>query len=140
VKLFFDINVVLDVLTGRTPWAADSAAALSLLDVDGIQGLIAAHTVTTLHYLTFRHLPPRKANAGLLEVLGMFAIASVDEATLLKALTVTAPDYEDAVQAVCAINEGADYFITRNTKDFAGLGLQVLTPAELLALLRSAEQ
>jgi hypothetical protein len=96
--------------------------------------------VTTLHYLTFRHLPPRKANAGLLEVLGMFAIASVDEATLLKALTVTAPDYEDAVQAVCAINEGADYFITRNTKDFAGLGLQVLTPAELLALLRSAEQ
>jgi predicted nucleic acid-binding protein len=140
VKLFFDINVVLDVLTGRKPWAADSAAALSLLDVDEIQGLIAAHTVTTLHYLTFRHLPPGKANAGVLEVLGMCAIAAVDEATLLKALTVTAPDYEDAVQAVCAINEGADYFITRNTKDFAGLGLQVLTPAELLALLRSAEQ
>ena len=140
MKLFFDINVVLDVLTGRKPWAADSAAALSLLDVDEIQGLIAAHTVTTLHYLTFRHLPAGKAKAALLEVLGMFAIASVDEATLLKALTVTAPDYEDAVQAVCAINEGADYFITRNTKDFAGLGLQVLTPAELLALLRSAEQ
>ena len=139
MKLFFDINVVLDVLTARSPWVADSAAALSLLDADEVEGVIAAHTVTTLHYLTFRHLRHEQANAALLDLLSLFTVAPVDEATLLKALTIKTPDFEDAVQAVCAINADVDYFITRNAKDFAGLGLQVLTPAELLAVLRSAD-
>jgi len=135
VRLFFDVNVVLDVLTARKPWAADSGTAMSLLESPEVDGWIAAHTVTTLHYLTSRHLDRDRANAAMLDLLNLFSIATVDESALLQALSITAPDFEDAVQAVCALRVGADYFITRNAKDFRGLGLHVLTPSELLALL-----
>jgi predicted nucleic acid-binding protein len=137
VKLFFDVNIVLDVLTNREPWVTDSATTLSLLDHDEIDGFIAAHTVTTLHYLMGRHLDRERANAAMLDLLNLFHIVPVDETTLAKALSITAPDFEDAVQAVCALNIGADYVVTRNASDFHGLGLHALTPTELLALLRT---
>jgi predicted nucleic acid-binding protein len=134
VKLFFAVNVVLDVLTGRTPWAADSAAALSLIDSSDVEGLVAAHTITTLHYLTNRHLDRQRANSAVADLMTLFSITPVDEAALLQALSIPAADFEDAVQAACALRAGADRFITRNPRDFRGLGLLVLTPAELLAL------
>ncbi len=137
MKLFYDVNVVLDVLTNREPWVAESAACLSLLEREGVEGFIAAHTVTTLHYLTGRHLDRQRANTAMLDLLNMFHIASVEKNTLLQALSVTGPDFEDAVQAVCAMNVGADFLVTRNARDFQGLGLQALSPAELLALLAS---
>ncbi|MEO5511203.1 MAG: PIN domain-containing protein [Longimicrobiales bacterium] len=140
MKLFFDVNVILDVLTSREPWVAESAATLSLLDGDDVQGFIAAHTVTTLHYLTGRHLDRQRANAAMLDLLNMFRIVPVEKNTLLQALSITAPDFEDAVQAVCAMNIGADYLITRNARDFHSLGLQALSPAEFLALFRSSAE
>ena len=71
------------------------------------------------------------------DLLNLFNIVPVDETTLAKALSITAPDFEDAVQAVCALNIAADYLVTRNARDFHGLGLHALTPSELLALLRT---
>ena len=56
MRLFIDTNVVLDVLTDREPWFKDSAAVLTLLDDPGFEGLVAAHTVTTLFYLASKHL------------------------------------------------------------------------------------
>ena len=61
MRLFLDINVVLDVLTRREPWWRDSAAVLSLLEADEVSGMIAAHSVTTLHYLCAKHLGPGEA-------------------------------------------------------------------------------
>lgn len=94
--------------------------------------------MTTLHYLTARYLDRDRANAAMLDLLNLFEIAPVDESALLQALTITAPDFEDAVQAVCALRSAADYLVTRNARDFQGLGLPVLTPAELLALLSAS--
>ena len=137
MKLFFDVNVVLDVLTDREPWAADSAAALSLLELPDVEGFVAAHTITTLHCLTGRHLDRQRANAAMLDLLNLFTVAAVDEAALLQALTLTTRDFEDAVQAVCALRADVDYFVTRHPRDFGALGLHVLTPSELIALVTS---
>src|SRR5690606_23038459 len=69
MRLFLDINVILDVLADREPWVEDSAAVLSLLDDGDIEGLVAAHSVTTLCYLTSKHLGHKRAVAALIDLL-----------------------------------------------------------------------
>ena len=56
MKLFLDVNVILDVLAKREPWFQDSAAVLSLLEADEFEGVAAAHSITTLFYLASKHL------------------------------------------------------------------------------------
>jgi hypothetical protein len=44
-------------------------------------------------------------------------------------------DFEDAVQAACALKVGADYIITRNEKDFQGLPIGARSPGSILPLI-----
>jgi predicted nucleic acid-binding protein len=50
-KVLFDINVILDVLLDRKPFARASAAAWAAIETGVSAGLLAAHAVTTIHYL-----------------------------------------------------------------------------------------
>ncbi len=61
MRLFLDINVILDVLADRKPWVGKSAAVLSLLDHADVDGLVAAHSITTLFYLVSKHLGRKQA-------------------------------------------------------------------------------
>lgn len=135
MKLFLDANVVLDVLARRPPWVEDSAAVLSLVDAGVAEGLVAVHSVTTLDYLLRRHLGREEAATVLIDLLGLVRAVAVDHELLLKAYSLGWEDFEDAVQAVCALEAGADYLVTRNPDDFEPLTIPVVTPAELLATL-----
>ena len=45
-------------------------------------------------------------------------------------------DFEDAVQAVCALEIEADYFVTRNPQDFSALSIPVVIPSDVLQSLK----
>jgi len=137
VKLLLDINVILDVLAKREPWFEDSAAVLSLLDTEEFEGIAAAHSITTLFYLTSKHLGQRQATAKLLDLLKLLSVAPVDQETILKGLALGWSDFEDALQMLCADAADADYLVTRNPKDFESDAVPVVTPSELLAILQS---
>lgn len=137
MKLFLDTNVILDVLARREPWFPDSAEVLSLLEEDEIDGVAAAHSITTLYYLATKHLGRRRATARLLDLLKLVSVAPVDQEAILKGLALGWSDFEDALQMVCADAAGADYLVTRNTRDFESDSVPVVTPAELLVILRS---
>ncbi len=62
----------------------------------------------------------------------------VDRTTLEMATTFPGSDFEDNLQIACAVEARLDAIVTRNPKDFAGSPVQILTPAELLALLAKA--
>ncbi|MFI5461311.1 MAG: hypothetical protein ACHRXM_38400 [Isosphaerales bacterium] len=47
-------------------------------------------------------------------------------------------DFEGNLHIACAVEARLDAIVTRNPKDFAGSSVPVLTPAELLPLLRKA--
>jgi predicted nucleic acid-binding protein len=134
VKLFFDLNVIFDVLAKREPWLHDSAVALSLVTEGRVEGFIAAHSVTTLDYLLRRHVGAARAAATLIELLGIVRVVAVDHERLHKALALGWNDFEDAVQAICALEIQADYLITRDPKPFAPLSIPVIRPSELLDL------
>jgi predicted nucleic acid-binding protein len=138
MRLFFDINVALDVMADREPWVEDSAAVLSLLDKPGFQGLLAAHSVTTLYYLASKHLGHRPAAGALINLLEHLSVTPLDQDLLLRALSLGWDDVEDAVQGIYAERAEADYLVTRNPTDFAAASVAVVTPRQLLATLASS--
>ncbi|MGH7539532.1 MAG: PIN domain-containing protein [Gemmatimonadota bacterium] len=137
MRLYLDIHVMLDVLAQREPWFEDSAAVLSLMESREAEGFTAAHSITTLFDLTAEHLGRRRATSALLDLLKLVSVAPLDHDTILEGLALGWSDFEDALQTLCAATANADYLVTRNTSDFKSASLPVVTPTELLAILRS---
>lgn len=137
MRLFFDIDVTFDVLTKRKPWYQESATVLSLIESDRFTGIVAAHSITTLFYLSAKTLGHRRATAALVELLNLVEVAPLDQTTILKAAALGWSDLEDAIQMLSASNSNADYLVTRNTGDFKSASIPVVTPRELLAILRA---
>lgn len=133
MRLFLDANVVLDVLTAREPHWKASARVLAAIEKPRVVGLVAAHSVTTIHYLLSKHLSRTRARAAVVNLLGLVQTAPVDHEVLLHALSLGWNDFEDAVQAAAAIGAKASHLITRNPRDFPRLTLPVLSPEEFLA-------
>lgn len=132
MRLLLDINVILDVVLAREPWAGDAARLLALVERGEHEGWVAAHTVATVHYLVGRARDRQAADLAVSDLLDIAAVAPVGEAELRRALVLDLPDYEDAVQAACALAVAADALVTRDATGFAALDLPVLTPGAAL--------
>ena len=128
MKLMIDLNVVLDVLMNRQPFASDSLAVCSGTD----RCLVSAHMVTTAVYLTEK-FGPEATNATLDFLLGNFTVVPCDAKILSAARLLEFGDYEDAVVAASAQKAGCRYIVTRNPQDFAHSPVPAVTPGEFLA-------
>src|SRR5215471_2756318 len=135
-KVLFDVNVVLDVLLDRRPHVEASASAFSAVESGGVQGFLAAHAVTTIHYLIRKEMPASKARGVLSAILRVFHVARVDGDVIREALDLRCPDFEDAVTAASALAGQCDFIVTRDVKGFHGSPVRCLTPEALLPLLR----
>jgi len=136
MKILIDTNVLLDVLTQRTPFFEDSSKVWSLIHEGVLTGYLAAISVNNL-YCIIRKLADKKvAESFVDELLQDFDIVSLTKNVLKQARTLPAKDFEDAIQYFSAIQEGCEILITRNKKDFPSAGLQLLTPAEFLQKLQ----
>jgi predicted nucleic acid-binding protein len=134
-RVLLDVNVVLDALQSRAPFSDDAVRVLAYAESGALDGVLAAHTVTTLFYLMARHSSPTAARVQIGDLLSILDVAAVDQAVLQAALTLPAADFEDCVQMAAARRSGADYVVTRDRAGFAAGPVPTLTPAELLALL-----
>jgi len=135
LRVLFDLNVILDVLGRREPYFASSAQTWAAVETGRVDGLVAAHSVTTLYYLLARHTTTPQAHAALVDLLRVFSIAAVDKDVIRDALSLGWDDFEDAVQMAAARHAQAAYLLTRNPADFQPGPLPVIQPAEFLALL-----
>jgi predicted nucleic acid-binding protein len=135
-RILFDVNVVLDVLLDRRPHAVASAAVWGAVETGDAEGLLAAHAVTTIHYLARKDMGPTKAREILSVILRVFGIAPVDAAVIQEALQLPFGDFEDAVTAAAARRAGCDHIVTRDPKGFRGSPVRSLTPEVALQILR----
>jgi predicted nucleic acid-binding protein len=135
-RLLFDVNVVLDVLLDRKPFA--SSAAWSAVERGEAEGFLSAHAVTTLHYLNARSVGTRMANETTEAILSVFGVAPIDEAVLRSASSLNWQDFEDAVTAAGARRAKCDAVVTRNPRDFKGAAVRILTPAEAVAWIETS--
>lgn len=130
-----DLNVLLDVLHRREPFVADARRLWIRLERREAEGWIAAHCVTTLHYLASRQGGSSTADRVLRGVLGLVRVATVDEPILRTALASGWTDYEDAVVHTSALACGCDAIVTRDARGFANAQLPVLRPAEAIEII-----
>ena len=138
MRLLFDVNVVLDVLLDRKPFADASSAAWAAVERGDADGVLSAHAVTTLHYLNTRAVGVRMATETTEALLSVFDVAPVDEAVLRAAIALEWKDFEDAVTAAGARRAKCDAVVTRNPRDFKGAAVKVLTPVEAVAWIATA--
>jgi predicted nucleic acid-binding protein len=139
IRVLIDLNVILDTLQKREPFFAASARVLAEAETGKIDGLIAAHGVTTLFYIISKDRSPEHARMILSNLIQFLSIARVDQRTIEQALAMPWKDFEDAVQMAAAIQSGAQALITQNVEDFKGAPISVLQPAELLSLVLNSQ-
>lgn len=132
MKVLFDLNVVLDVFMNRSPWVADSQAAVQLVLDQKAVGYVSAISVTTLFYICRRAIGTEKARLVVERCLAVFEVATVDQAVLLAALAAPGGDFEDNVQLASAQASGVDALVTRDASGFNRTQTPVLSPKELV--------
>jgi predicted nucleic acid-binding protein len=133
-RILFDVNVVLDVLLDRKPHAEASAAVWAAVETGMAEGLLAAHAVTTIHYLVRKETGAAKARGIVSAILRVFGIAAVNSAVIQEALQLSCSDFEDAVTAAAARLAGCDFVVTRDPKGFRGSPVRPLTPEAAMPL------
>jgi predicted nucleic acid-binding protein len=134
-RILFDTNVVLDVLLDRQPYAEASAAAWAAVETGISKGMLAAHAVTTIHYLVRKERGNIKASRIVSAILRVFGVAAVDGAVVQEALQLPFSDFEDAVTAAAARLAGCECIVTRDPKRFRGSPVRSLTPEAVIPLL-----
>jgi predicted nucleic acid-binding protein len=130
----FHLNVIQAVLHRRDPHFTDSARLWALAETAQIEGLVAAHSFTTLFYLYRRQADSQGAYQALRSMLRVFAVAGVDRVTIERACDLGWRDFKDAVQLISASGSTCDYLVTRNPGDYPVQTVTVVQPAEFLAV------
>jgi len=134
-RVLVDVNLILDVLLDRRPHVTDASAVWAAIEDGRAEGLLSAHAVTTIHYLNAKAVGSPRARETTNALLSVFGVAAVDEAVVRSANALGWSDFEDAVTAAAAQRAKCAAVITRNTRDFSGSPVRVLTPSEAAAWL-----
>lgn len=135
MKLFVDTNILLDVVLGREPWALEAAGLLSAIEAGRAEGCLAGHSVTTVHYVVSRSRDEETGSRTVSDLVDILQVVPPTDAIFRRALTLSIADYEDAVQAACALRIGADAIVTRNERDFEGIDIPCKPAGAVLAQL-----
>lgn len=136
-RVLFDINVVLDVLLERAPHVKHSAQAWAAAEHRHVEGLLAAHAFTTIHYLTRTQAGPASPNHLVAALLQVFGVAAVDQSVLKSALAIRTPDFEDAVTAAAALHSGCDLIVSRDPAGYRNSPVRTVTPEAFLASIKT---
>ena len=137
-KVFIDTNVLIDYAAERAPFCENATKVIELCAEERILGAIAVHSLLNMFYILRNHIPDHnERRACLLDLAEIFEIVEINGEMTARALKNNAfKDFEDCVQAECAVKAQADYIVTRNVKDFGHSDVRPVTPEELLMILK----
>lgn len=102
--VFFDSDVLLDVLMERQPFVRASASALTWATLPGNEGMVAGHAITNMFYILRRKVGREEALRLISAIAQIFRVASITESV-----------------------------ITRNSTDFTKSLVPTLSPDDFLA-------
>ena len=138
--LFVDINVLLDFIMRRPPFAVPAAELFQLAEEQQIWLYCSSLSFSQAHYILRKVVGSAKAQEILLDIAGLVTILTVDSRTVNDGLRSSFSDFEDALQYFAVIEESRpaiEAIITRDPKGFAAGTLPVLTPPQALVQLGS---
>lgn len=134
-RIMVDTNICIDAVITRKPFAANALRIIDLSESGKIDAYVSAHTFDTIFYALRKKISVPQRYALLRELRLAFSVADVSEATIDSALQLEWPDLEDAIHYQAALQADCDAIITRNPQDFRDGRIEVLSPAQLLAVM-----
>jgi len=131
MNILIDTNVVLDHALRREPfWKA--AYDVLALDAAQLTLQITSSAVTDIYYIMCKSVGDAATRDFLAIIFNLFQILDVTAADCRTALMLPMPDYEDALQAVCARRAKCTYLITRDEAHYEGAPVPAVTPERFL--------
>lgn len=138
MRVMLDANVLLDCVVleaSGLPRAGKTASdqLLNECDAGKHDGLVAWHTLPIVAYYHGTQNGEQDAAAMMDSLLVMLEVPSVghEDAANWRAHGIS--DFEDALQIASVVAGKADILVTRNSEDFQGCAVPVMTPEEFLA-------
>ena len=138
MRVLIDTNIVLDFLLQREPFFQDAERLFQAIDTGQVVGYVTATTLTDIFYISRKHTRSvEQARQAVSETLIAMVICSVNRAVLESAFGSGLADFEDAVQIFCAVAQGLDAILTRDTQGFLSSPVTVLSIQEFLQQLET---
>jgi predicted nucleic acid-binding protein len=136
-KIVIDVNIFMDFLFKRE--GHEKVAEIFKQCINGnMTGFSCAHEITTLSYFLNKSNKEKiKIKKTISGIMKRFKVIAIDEKILTEALHSDIDDFEDAVIEISSKENGAEYILTRNTKDFRKSIVKPITPEELLVILKN---
>jgi len=133
MRVFLDTNILLDVLLNRPALAEESATVIARSEELGATMFVAWHGLATADYLLRRGRTELEALAEVDRILAWVQVATTGDVEARRARSFTAPDFEDALQAVAAEACRADWIVTRDATGFRNSRVASITPAAFVS-------
>ena len=135
MKVLLDTNIVVDNLARRDEYG-DSLEILNLCESGGLEGVVSTVTMMDVMYILRKYLGSAEARGAALTLMQIADVVPANKSDINAALTSDFSDFEDAVQAACAVRVKADYIVTRNVRDFKNSFVPAILPGDMLKLLQ----
>lgn len=136
-KIFIDTNIVIDLLSKRTPFFEEAATLFSLADKKQIEVSISSLTIANTSYLLLKQMDSNKAKSIIRKLRLIVKTLPLDDKIIGLALNdETFSDFEDCLQYFTALENNQEIIITRNPKDFKNSKLPTMTAKQFIEMNR----
>ena len=135
MKILIDTNIVIDVLEEREQFFENSYSIIKLGLEGEVETIMTAGAVKDVYYLIRRFFgDDNKARENVFKISNYIKICNTTSEDITSAIILFMPDFEDALVAVAARREKADYIITRNKEGFKNSPIPAIAPEDFLQL------
>lgn len=137
IKVFFDTNIMIDVIGRREQFCKPSLQIMSLADRGLIRIYVSVLSYATANFILGRYNKELDIVNEFSKFMKITKATLVDSSMLEQSVKSEFKDFEDAMQYFSAKHENVDYIITRNKKDFEASDIPVFEPQEFVDYLLS---
>ena len=136
-KVFFDTNIMIDVIGRREQFCKPSMQIMSLADRGLIRISVSALSYATASFILGKYNKQLDIISEFAKFMKITTTTLVDSSIVEQSVKSEFNDFEDAMQYFSAKHENVDYIITRNKKDFAVSDIPIFEPQEFVDYLLS---
>ena len=136
MKVFFDTNIMIDVIGRREEFCEPSMRIMSLAERGLIGVYVSALSYATASFILGKYNKDMDIFNEFSKFMKITTATLVDSTTVEQSVKSEFKDFEDAMQYFSAMHENVDYIITRNKKDFEASAIPVLEPQEFVDMIR----
>jgi predicted nucleic acid-binding protein len=133
MKIFFDTNILLDVLLNRPQHFDASAKLWTAAESSHVNGYISAISFNNIYYIVNKLTGIKTAQKVLTTLRSSFTTVDCTAQIVNQAIDANMKDFEDAIQYYSALHAKCNYMLTRNIKHFPLEGIAIQTPEQFLA-------